>query len=860
MPRAADFFVSYTSADRAWAEWIAWQLEAEGYQVVLQAWDFGPGRDWAHEMQQATATAERVVAVLSAAYFESGHGEAEWRVFYADDPSGEQGRLLPVRVGSVEPPGLLKTRVYVDLVDREADGARATLLAAARGARGKPAEEPEFPGGRRQVPSATEQPRFPGQLPPVWNVPVPPNPYFTGRQLLLAEMHARLSQPEAPSRRLALTGLGGVGKSQLAVEYAHRYAADYDVVWWVPAEQPPAIPGRLAEMARRLELPELTNEEDQLRLVWEELGRRERWLLIYDNATTPRDLVPYRPPAGDGHMIVTSRNPAWAAIATPLQVHVLPRYEAVAFLRARTGHDDPAGGQLAAALGDLPLALEQAAAYVEQTRTSLHDYLELLQERAGELLALGEPADYPHTVATTWTLALGRLRAELPAAEDLLAVCGFLAPEDIPRSLLVKHATVLPKRLRQAVTDRLTYDQVLGALGRYGLVTVTRDSLAVHRLVQAVIREGLDQQARRQWARAAVRLVSAAFPDDTGYEVQAWPTCTRLLPHALTTIDHASTLGADPAATAGLLTKAGHYLWGRTELRQARQLLEHALAIREARPGPDHSETAQILNDLGSVLRELGELPTARMHLTRALTIREAELGPDHPDVAESLKNLGLVLGNQGDLRAARSAHQRALAIQKTSLGPDHPAVAESLSNLGNVLRQLGDLPAAREALEHALVIREARHGPNHPRLANSLSNLGFILHDLRKLHAARDAHQRALAIRETWLGSDHRDTAYSHTNLGAVQHELGELQAARIHHEQALAIFEARLGPDNPDVAMCLDNLGLALADLGELPGARDAFARAVTIRKARLGPDHPDTLNSMSHLAELRHGPPKL
>jgi hypothetical protein len=149
MVQAADFFVSYTQADRAWAEWIAWQLEAEGYQVVVQAWDFGPGRDWVHEMQQATATAERVVAVLSAAYLQSGHGEAEWRVFYAEDPTGERGLLLPVRVGPVDPPGLLRTRVYVELVDHDAASARTALLAAARRTRGKPTDEPEFPGGRR---------------------------------------------------------------------------------------------------------------------------------------------------------------------------------------------------------------------------------------------------------------------------------------------------------------------------------------------------------------------------------------------------------------------------------------------------------------------------------------------------------------------------------------------------------------------------------------------------------------------------------------------------------------------------------------------------------------------------------------
>jgi hypothetical protein len=344
MSEPADFFISYTGADRPWAEWIAWQLEAEGYQVIVQAWDFTPGRDWIHEMQQATSTAERVVVVLSAAYLKSGHGEAEWRAFYAEDPSGEQGRLLPVRVGLVEPPGLLKARVYVDLTDQDAAAAKAALLAAARGARGKPTDEPEYPGRQgRRVPIDTEQPRFPGRRPEVFDVP-PRNRNFTGRADLLTGLWGmlRTQGDAAVVQASAIHGLGGVGKTQLAIEYAHRYAADYDLVWWTPAEQPPTIPGRLATLARRLGLLDLADQEEQLHRLWEELARRERWLLVYDNATDPRDLAPYRPPAGGGHLLVTSRNPAWAAISTPLQVDVLPRAEALAFLRARLGYDDPA--------------------------------------------------------------------------------------------------------------------------------------------------------------------------------------------------------------------------------------------------------------------------------------------------------------------------------------------------------------------------------------------------------------------------------------------------------------------------------------------------------------------------------------
>jgi hypothetical protein len=252
MAQAADFFVSYTSADRGWAEWIAWQLEAEGYTVVVQAWDFTPGRSWTHEMQQATSTAERVVAVLSPAYLESEHGEAEWQVFYAQDPLGKRGLLIPVRVGEVDPPGLLKTRIYVDLVGRDMASARTALLAAARGARGKPVDEPEFPGApARQVLGEAEAPQFPGELPLVWNVPFHPNPFFTGRDLRLSELEAQLSAPGAAGR-LALTGLGGIGKTQLAVEYAYRRRADYDLVWWVRGEQPTTL---LGDMLRWLVSP-----------------------------------------------------------------------------------------------------------------------------------------------------------------------------------------------------------------------------------------------------------------------------------------------------------------------------------------------------------------------------------------------------------------------------------------------------------------------------------------------------------------------------------------------------------------------------------------------------------------------------
>jgi hypothetical protein len=216
------------------------------------------------------------------------HAEAEWRAFSAKDPSGERELLLPVRVSDLEPPGLLTTRIYVDLVGRDAKSARAALLTAVRGARGKPTEAPEFPGGRRSEVSATEAPRFPGELPPVWNVPFHPNPFFTGRDLLLAELQSRLQERDLVARRVVLTGLGGVGKTSVAVEYVYRQHADYDLVWCINGEQPASLLADLATLAGRLGLATDAPQEDQVAALRGWLERHQRWLLVLDNIDDPQ--------------------------------------------------------------------------------------------------------------------------------------------------------------------------------------------------------------------------------------------------------------------------------------------------------------------------------------------------------------------------------------------------------------------------------------------------------------------------------------------------------------------------------------------------------------------------------------------
>jgi tetratricopeptide (TPR) repeat protein len=744
-----DFFVSYTSADRQWAQWIGWQLTQAGYQVVLQAWDMVPGTDFVHEMQLATTTARRTVAVLSPSYFSSRFGEAEWRVAFANDPTGEQGLLVPVRVAAFDPPGLLATRVYIDLVGKGQDAARAALLEGVQGrAAVLPAVEPAFPGDQpaaavEAVGAGDPEPRFPGD-PRVWNVPFRRNPDFTGRELALerlAEQHGR----GAAAITQALQGGGGIGKTALAVEYAYRQRAGFEVVWWVRAEEPTTLVGDYAALADALGLPEQGQANQQLlaEAVSRWLGGHDRWLLILDNATAPTSATGLEPPLAQlldlvpqvlhGQVLVTSRDASWEHHAAVAELEVFAAEEAMAFLLARSDSSDrSAGAEVAELLGFLPLALEQAGAYVRETRMGLAGYLDRLRQFPVLTLSRGRPRDRDpaDTVASTWRVSVDQVRP-VPGALALLEVCAFLDPEAIPRDLIAQRLDPSAPELAVFAEDPFALDEVVAAVRRFGLVKADEQALSMHRLVQQVIRDQLDPATSAARAATAVRLLAAALPFGGYADPGLWPVCARLLPHGLAAADHAQQLGVKPLIISDLLENAADYLQGRARYGEARALRERALAIREAHLGADHLGTANSLNNLANVLYDQRDLDGARRLHERALAICEARLDADDPTTADSLNNLASVLHAQGDLDDASALYERALAIHEARLGADHPTTAASLNNLANVLRAQGDLDDARRLHERALAIREARLGPNHPDTAQSRQNLAALMAEL---------------------------------------------------------------------------------------------------------------------------------
>lgn len=611
-----------------------------------------------------------------------------------------------------------------------------------------------------------------------------------------------------------MSGLGGVGKTQLAVEYAYRHAHDYDVVWWLRAEEPAQLASDFAELAFALRLRARTDPDQRLAVEaarrW--LAQNGGWLLIFDSAREPSHVAPYLAASGAGHVIITSRHASWRGLAIPMALRGLAREDSVSFLLGRSGRsDDGSAEQLAEALGDLPLALAQAAAYMEESGAPVNLYLELFEKRRHELLrrsALGETAP---TVATTWDIAFEEAQSRSPAAGELLRLASFLAADDIPREGLAPGAEHLPHALAEAVNDPFVLDEAIAALRRCSLVEAQESTLSVHRLVQAVVRDRLPDEDYAMWAEAAVRVVYEGLSADLEEGGTGSPDRGRFLPHVRPAADHAEAAGVAREVTEQLLIRAAKFQLETGAFVASRDLLEKALSIAEDIHGADHAHVATILTKLSRVLGELDE-PEALTYAERALAIDIALYGEDHSSVARDYNNIAKVLRKRRDLAGAILNVERALAIDERLFGADDPELIPRLNDLGFLRRVKGDLDGARQVLESALARGEAAWGPDHADLGSLLGNLADVLPEL--------------AERERRAGN--------------VATARARLEEARGLLERAVAIGEATYGPNHYVVSMRRNNLGLLLRDLGDIAGAFREITRALEIMKNEVGVGH--------------------
>jgi class 3 adenylate cyclase/tetratricopeptide (TPR) repeat protein len=713
-------------------------------------------------------------------------------------------------------------------------------------------------------------PELPADFPPLrsldarpWLVPdAMRTRYFIGREKLLATLRSQLVERS----RAALSGLGGVGKTQAAIEYALRHRDAYpDGVFWVNAETAGRLTSGFVEIAQTLRLAAAADSDHEriVAAVLEWLSGTDRWLLILDNVDDRKEILPFVPRSDTGHLLLTSRESVFqeVGIARGLEVTDLDGDEALRFLLTRTGREDArpddrcAAADLANEVGNFPLALEQAGAYIAETNAAFSAYLSAFRKRRLALIEKAVGLISRDTVAVTWVANFEAVERASLAAADILRTSAFLAPDAIPFELFLDAADEFGGPIADALADpdELAMAEALRPLARYSLIRSDPNSrtFGVHRLVQEVARASLGEIERNAYVERAVRALDAVFPK---VEYSNWAQCERLIPHVASIAEWFGSSIGRPETSARVLHGSSKYLSERGRYTEARALGERALAIRERALGPDHPDVAQSLNNLAVVQYQAGRFAEAAHLYEQALAIREKALGAEHLDVAESLNDLAVVQYDVGRYAEAEPLFERALAIQERALGPEDPVLAVSLNNLAAVQREQGRYAEAQPLLERALAIREEALGPDHPDLASTLSNLSRLHREQGHYVEAQQLAERETAIREEALGLDHPDVAYGLVNLARLRLVEGRYDEARLDAERALAIREKTLGPEHAYVARSLSLLAEIHGRQGRYAEARPLAERALAIFEKTLGPDHPDVARSLNTLAEIR------
>ena len=581
------------------------------------------------------------------------------------------------------------------------------------------------------------------------------------------------------------------------------------MAWLFPAEDQSVLAAAFGVLAGQLGGRDLLDTRDPVASVHGVLAAYQHgWLVLFDNAPDQASVQAFVPPAGRGRVLITSRNQIWPP-GQALEVPVLDPEVAADFLVSRT--DDPdrnAALELAGEVGGLPLALEQAAAYMQATGDNLADYLESFLRRRPDMLARGEPTGYDKTVATTWALAFGRLEQAASGATGLLRLLAFYAPEAVPLHLLLQPRTGFADQLGPEVApalvplldDELAAKDAIAALRRYSLISTPVDgSVSVHRLVQAVTADQMPEGLARAWRQAAVAIIEAAIPSDTD-RPESWPLCAVLLPHAQ------AALTADNDG----MTRIADYLGRSGSYAAARDLQRKIFDARGHVLGQEHVDTLAARANLARWTGEAGDPAGARELFAELLPVRERVSGAEHPDTLIARANLAYWTGEAGDPAGARGQLAAMLPVIERVSGAEHPYILIARANVAYWTGKAGDPAGARDQLAELLPVIERVYGAEHPYILIARANLA------------------------DWTG------------------KAGDPAGARDQLAELLPVIERVYGAEHPYILIARANLADWTGKAGDPAGARDQLAELLPVSERILGPEHPRTMSARANLAD--------
>lgn len=850
---------------------VAWQPPAALPQVTEETVQFvrpvqaalsvlaGPYLDRAYGLQAALTSVSP-----AAASQDSGRSGPDMQAVHQRDAAADAAQAAPTA----------SVLSVAESDDRMTGGAMAPSVpewprsSGAHGVRVAPAPSPTVPpgppaaagppvssGGLVSVDHRTKPDSLPAKtIPPkMWgNVPQR-NRNFTGRGELLEQLMQRLAVDEvAAVLPEAIHGMGGVGKSQIAVEYAYRHGKDYGLVWWIPAEQNNKIIQSLIELGERMGL-RAGPEAAAVRTVLDALQDGHpygNWLLVFDNAEDPAEVSKFFPTSGPGRILVTSRNSQWSTTASSLEVNVFTREESVALLRRRSpGIQDDAADRLASSLGDLPLAVEQAAVWLAETGMPVNQYLELFDRKCAEILRVAPPPDYEVPVAAAWNVSLERLRQEHPAALQLLQVCAFFAPEPIPWDWFsaVRNVSV-PPALQSALDDPIKLGKAVREIGRYALARIDhrQSTIQLHRLVQRVLVEQMTPQEQAQMRHGAHELLVHADPGNPQLPPR-WTRYSDLLPHVHST--NAAECG--DAWTRRLVLNELRFLLARGDYAACKEFTAQVRVRWVEQLGREHEDTLAADQTFAEVMRQRGEYEEA-YRLQRDLVERfRRVLGERHEDTQLALSRLAIHLRLRGDFYGARDMDQQAYETSLREFGPDEPNTLQAAHNYAVSLRLTGDAKQAYERDEDTWQRRLEVIGEDHVYTLGTLNSSYVDLQELGRYVEALEGQEQLAARARLLLGEDHPSTVLFLRELSVTRRKVGDHQGAYELSSKLLPVVRARYGPDSNEAMRTALNHATDLRQTGDLEAARVLGQQVMEQCRSTLGPTHPHTYATFTNLA---------